>query len=260
MTPVRVSRLWRYPVKSMRGEAVSELFVEPGGITGDRAYAFTDLRTRQPASAKRHAALLQCRAAYLVEPAAAGPPPPVEVTFPDGTVVRDDHSELTRRVAELLGCPVRLTVDTPGRLVDLAPVHVLAASTLRRLAAAYPDGDWDPRRLRPNILIDDDPAGEGEDGWLSCDLHIGADAVLHVVTPTARCVTTTLAQGDLPRDRNVLRTLARVGRRQVGSLGEFLCAGSYAEVVTGGTIRTGDPVRIERVPPRGGVIADAING
>lgn len=255
MTGASVARLWRYPVKSMRGEEVTELAVAPGGVIGDRGYAFYDLRLRRIASAKRHAALLQCQARYLAVPAAAEPVPPIEVTFPDGSVVRDDAAELTRRVQELLDDPVRLTTGTPGELVDLAPVHVLATSTLRRLSAAYPAGDWDARRLRPNILIDDDAA---EEGWLSCDLHIGADAVVHVVTPTARCVMTTLAQGDLPRDRNVLATLARVGRRQVGALGEYLCAGSYAEVVRPGVVRAGDPVGMERVAPRRGVIAAAI--
>ena len=70
---------------------------------------------------------------------------------------------------------------------------------------------------------------------------------------------TTLAQGELPRDREILRTLARVGRREIGMLGQFACAGSYAEVVQPGVVRSGDPVRIERVQPRQGALATAID-
>ena len=144
---------------------------------------------------------------------------------------------------------VPIAMAAPGTMLDLAALHVVAASTLGMLATEYPTGDWDPRRLRPNMLIEDGDEPEDANGWLGCDLHLGADAVVHVVGPTPRCVMTTLAQGELPRDREILRTLARVGRREIGMLGQFACAGSYAEVVQPGVVRSGDPVRIERVQP-----------
>jgi hypothetical protein len=141
----------------------------------------------------------------------------------------------------------------------VAALHVLAASTLRRLAAEHPDGDWDPRRLRPNILIEAGDEPGDEDEWRGCDLHLGAEAVVHLVGPVARCVMTTLAQGELPRDSGMLKTIARVGRKQIGSLGQFACAGSYAEVVRPGVVRRGDPVRLERVEPRQGALAATID-
>lgn len=308
MKGASVGRLWHYPVKSMRGEEVREILLGPGGVVGDRAYGFLDVQTGRVASAKRpkrYGALLECRARFLSPPGADEPTPPIEVTFPDGRVVRGDEAELTRRVTALLGREVRMvtsapvgaaleevwpTLDgfgpdavadalqiepadehgdrivqvfvamaAPGTMLDLAALHVVAASTLRRLAAEYPDGDWDPRRLRPNMLIEDDDGPVDEDEWLGCDLHLGAEAVVHVVAPTPRCVMTTLAQGELPRDGQVLRTLARVGRREIGRLGQFACAGSYAEVVNPGVVRSGDPVRIERVHPRQGALTAAID-
>jgi uncharacterized protein YcbX len=60
--------------------------------------------------------------------------------------------------------------------------------------------------------------------------------------PDPRCVMTTLAQGDLPRDTEILRTLVQHNGIQVGSAGRFPCAGIYAVVAAGGTLRTGDPV------------------
>src|SRR5256885_16435729 len=36
-----VESLWRYPVKSMRGEELDELFAGYAGVYGDRVFAFT---------------------------------------------------------------------------------------------------------------------------------------------------------------------------------------------------------------------------
>jgi uncharacterized protein len=310
MTDASVGRLWHYPVKSMQGEEVSEVLLGSDGVAGDRAYGFVDIETGKLVSAKRpnrFGVMLDCHARFLAPPSPDGPPPPIEVTFPDGTVVRgdsDDGAELMRHMTKVLGREVRLittvpdglafdelwpeieglgpdalvnamqveppdshgdrvvqfpvAMAAPGTLLDLAALHVLATGTLRRLAEAHPDGDWDPRRLRPNMLIDDGGEPTDEDDWLGCDLHIGADAVVHVVGPTPRCVMTTLAQPGLPKDGAVLKTIARVGLKEIGAMGQFACAGSYAEVVTPGLVRSGDPIRFERVQPRKGALAATI--
>jgi uncharacterized protein YcbX len=119
MADATVGRLWHYPVKSMQGEEVGEVLLGPGGVVGDRAYGFVDVETGRLASAKRpkrFGALLDCRARFLAPPSADAPTSPIEVTFPDGTVVTDDDSELTRRTAELLGREVRLISTAPDGL------------------------------------------------------------------------------------------------------------------------------------------------
>jgi hypothetical protein len=63
----------------------------------------------------------------------------------------------------------------------------------------------------------------------------------------------------LPRDPGILKTIASVGRKDVEPLGQLVCAGSYAEVVTPAVVRNGDPVRIERVQPRAGALAATID-
>ena len=154
--------------------------------------------------------------------------------------------------------PIPAAMAAPGTLLDLAAMHVLATSTLAWMADAHPDGDWDPRRMRPNILIDDSAEPGNEDDWLGCDLHIGEQVVVHIVGPTPRCVMTTLAQPGLAKDSNVLKTVARVNMKEMGALGQFPCAGSYAEVVSPGAVRRGDPIRFERVEPRKGALAATI--
>jgi hypothetical protein len=66
---------------------------------------------------------------------------------------------------------------------------------------------------------------------------------------------TTLAQPGLPKDSQVLKTVARVGTKEFGSIGQYPCAGAYAEVVTPGPVRRGDAIHLEQVEPRKGAFA-----
>jgi uncharacterized protein YcbX len=129
-----------------------------------------------------------------------------------------------------------------GAFFDLFPVSVLTTSTLEQLRASRPQSLIDERRFRMNVIVATKPAGFLENGWVNRDLGVGATARLHVAMPDPRCVMTTLAQDDLPRDTEILRTLVQHNRIQVGSAGQFPCAGVYAVVDAGGTLRTGDPV------------------
>ncbi len=267
MTGASVDRLWQYPVKSMQGSEVDAILLGPSGVAGDRAYGFVDVETGQLASAKdskRFGALLDCHAKFLTPPTSGGLPPPIEVTFPDGAVVGsddDDGAELTRRVSEFLGRPMRFVTADPDALgfVDLAQVHVLATSTLRRLGDDHPGGKWEPRRMRPNILVEDGDLLEREDDWLGCDVYLGEQAVVHLVLPTPRCVMTTLAQPGLPKDAFVLKTIARFGLKDLATFGQSACAGWYADIVTPGIVRRGDPIRVQRVQPRKGALAATID-
>ena len=131
-----------------------------------------------------------------------------------------------------------------GAFFDLFPLSVLTTSTLEQLRASRPQSLIDERRFRMNVIVGTKAVGFLENGWVNRDLGVGATARLHVAMPDPRCVMTTLAQGDLPRDTEILRTLVQHNRVQVGSGGQFPCAGIYAVVAAGGTLRTGDPVEL----------------
>lgn len=123
-----------------------------------------------------------------------------------------------------------------GTFFDCAVVHLLTTATLDRLGELYPRGRFEVRRFRPNIVVT--PAsGERtfiENAWVGQPLAIGDEVRLSVTGPCGRCVMTTLAQGDLPKDPEILRTAAQHNRVHVGV---------YAAVVRGGTIRRGDSLR-----------------
>jgi uncharacterized protein YcbX len=123
-----------------------------------------------------------------------------------------------------------------GTFFDCAVVHLLTTSTLDRLRALYPQGRFEVRRFRPNIVVqaaEDRVADFVENAWIGRTVAIGEDVQLRITGPCPRCVMTTLPQADLPKDPGILRAAAQHNQANVGV---------YAAVVQGGTIRRGDPV------------------
>ncbi len=125
-----------------------------------------------------------------------------------------------------------------GTFFDCAAVHVLTTATLDRLRELYPQGRFEVRRFRPNVVVETAPGVKEfvENGWIDHTLVIGDAVRLRITGPCPRCVMTTLSQGDLPRDPGILRTAAQHNQVNVGV---------YASVLQGGTIRRGDAVRLE---------------
>jgi uncharacterized protein len=103
---------------------------------------------------------------------------------------------------------------------------------------------FDVRRFRMNAILKTERPGFVENDWVSHALALGEGVQLDIALLDPRCVMTTLAQDDLPQDTDVLRTLVRHNRVQLGELGQFPCAGVYAVVAAPGVVRTGDRVML----------------
>ncbi len=262
-----VVTLWRYPVKSMRGEELNAAEITVRGLSGDRGYAVIDAETGKVASAKhpkKWGRLFDCRA--LLEPSQTnGPAAPVQVMLPDGHWATSGTTDMDQRLSALLGRTVRLTAavpttpqleeywpDVPGRarqntvtdeampagtFFDGALVHLMTTATLDALRRLYPEGRFEVRRFRPNLVVAS-PPGEPrfvENDWINRTLAIGHNLRLKVTGPCARCVMTTLPQGDLPEDAGILRTAVQHNRAAVGL---------YATVLVPGRVVRGDQVRL----------------
>jgi uncharacterized protein len=276
-----VAAIWRYPVKSMLGEQLDASEVGERGLAGDRGYALVDVESGNIVSAKsprRWGQLFECRAEFLEPPDTDGKLPPVLVTLPDGTSVRSDDHDADDALSLAFGRTVRLASQAPSELIieelpvsgkgevddrvgaerqgqiallappgtffDAAPVHVVTTSTLAALAAVYPSGRFDPRRFRPNVVIEDAADGFVENAWVGNTMAIGARVALDILLSVPRCVMTTLPQGDLPADRGILRTIASENRFDIPGLGPSSCVGVYGIVTTGGTVAAGDAVEL----------------
>lgn len=102
-----VQQIWRYPVKSMTGEKLSQCVVESLGIPGDRGWALRDEAAHEITNGKRIPLLMQCAAKYREQPG-DGFIPQVEITFPDGSRVSSDDPQANARLSEVLGKLVTL--------------------------------------------------------------------------------------------------------------------------------------------------------
>jgi uncharacterized protein YcbX len=267
-----VVSLWHYPVKSMMGEELNATEVTERGLLGDRAYAAVDSSDGKVATAKnprKWPSLFDFRATFIEPPRIGADVPPVRITLPDGIIATSQQSDLNQILSKALNRQVTLHAterghvqpanaeeywpdiegldyrDTvtdfalpEGTFFDCATVHLLATATLDRLCELYPQGRFEVRRFRPNVVMVP-VSGEKtfiENSWLGHTLTIGDEVRLSVTGSCPRCVMTTLSQGDLPRDPGILRTAAQHNQVNVGV---------YAAVVRGGTIRRGDPIRLE---------------
>jgi uncharacterized protein YcbX len=272
-----VQALFRYPVKSMQGERLNEIEIGTEGIIGDRAYALREANGRV-VTAKKWPTLLECSARYEAPPTSKALAP-LCITLPDGRTIQAQDPDASAVLSTVLGRPVLLEraqgdqhhraeidpatvfgdvpVETlkpgftaatlpdsfalpPGTFFDAASIHLLASVTLAHLRTLTGgDAQLDPRRFRPNLVVDTAAGVEGflEDDWLEGSLDVGEHVRIVQLQPTLRCVMTTHRQAELGRDRRILRTAAQHHHAQVGV---------WAAIGTPGHVRIGDPVVLVR--------------
>jgi uncharacterized protein YcbX len=262
----------------MLGEELNSSYVTEHGLIGDRTYALIDQQTGKVASAKnprKWGKLFDFRAAFVDPPQVSENIPPVRITFPDGTQIfsSDQDYIIDNSLSSVFGRGVRLmraSLDKPSyeeywpdikglaqrekvtdeampshTFFDIAVIHILTTSTINHLRELYPEGRFEVRRFRPNIVIESESSSSEEkkkdlieNSWVGKKLMIGKDIVLKVIGPCTRCVMITLPQGDLPNDLGILRTVAKYNH---------VTAGVYASVerCEGASILRGDLVRLE---------------
>jgi uncharacterized protein YcbX len=246
-----VVALWRFPVKSMQGEACDELNFGQHGVANDRDFGVYDVDARTIISAKREGRLLEAAARMVSDE--------VVVTLPGGQEL-DPGDVLDECLTRWLGRPVRL-VDAAkhgvatfesqndferddsaseswegvkGKFVDDSPLHVLTTSDLERLAVERSDLQWDVRRFRPNVVIDAasgtlDAAEPGQ------RLRLG-DVEIEIQNDCKRCVMTTRPQpGNLERQLDILRHVSKNHDNVVGL---------RASVIRAGVVHVGDVVQL----------------
>ena len=154
------------------------------------------------------------------------------------TELRDIFGRLEDEPLPDLGAfPVEtLTSATlPGSYFDCYPLFLLSRTSLASMQAARPESQFDSRRFRPNLLLElDEQAGYPENEWVGKRVKLG-EVVLDVAMECPRCVMTTHAFADLPKDAGVMRTLVKENGGNIGV---------YASVVEAGVVREGDGVEV----------------
>jgi uncharacterized protein len=261
----KLASIWRYPVKSMLGEELAEIGVSESGLDGDRAFALIDCATGKVASAKNPRLwpnLFDHAAWFSSEGPHSDAHSELYIKLPNSERLDVNHAQLNERLSESVGRKVKLAglptgqaqsegywpdhdwlthrgqvfefALPSGTLFDCSPVHIVTSSTLATLQAIAPTSCFDVCRFRPNLVIEatGQSAGFIENDWINRLLNVG-EVQLRITRASPRCVMTTLRQGVLPHDSDILRSAVHANGGNVGV---------YADVIRPGRMGVGDLV------------------
>jgi uncharacterized protein len=232
-----VLELWRYPVKSMLGERLEEVRIDTRGVVGDRLFAVAD-REGKLGSGKSSRRFRTLPGLFELRARSNGDHP--IVTLPDGRELPVGDPALDAFLSERYADELHVTRESTVPHHDAAPLHLVTTASLRWLQSRLPESAIDRRRFRPNMVIDVEGDEPVEDEWVGSRFVLG-DAMITIRERCVRCVMTTNAQDDLPKDSAVLREVTAANDA---------CLGVVAEVERAGTVRLGDEVRVLRVTDR----------
>ncbi len=255
-----VESLWRYPVKSMRGEEVDEIFAGYAGVYGDRLFAFRSSASREAfpyLTAREQPEMLLYRPRFREPDKAARP-----INLAEAESMAPGTNPLSASAAELM-----VDVETPAKetlaiddgalierlrqgidgkhhlslmrseqaMTDSRPVSIFSLQTVRALDEET-GATWDKRRFRANIYLDlTSSPGFAEDKFVGKSLRIGAKVVISILQRDPRCIIITLD----PETAAVSPALLKKVAQAHGGM-----AGVYGAVLVEGTLRKHDPVEL----------------
>ena len=256
----KVDSLWRYPVKSMRGEELEEAFMGFSGVYGDRLFAFRSAATPKGfpyLTGREQREMLRYRPRFRYTDKAAQPLNLAEAAgiAPGLTPVYADPADLMVDVETPLG--ETLGIDDPALLhllgagisekhtltllradramTDCRPVSLFSVQTARQLGEELGTA-VDQRRFRANVYVDlKDAGGFGEDVLVGRSLRIGSKAVLAILERDPRCVMISLDPDTGASNPEFLRKVAQAHDGM---------AGVYGATLVEGTLRKGDAVEL----------------
>src|SRR4030095_8531960 len=207
-----VESLWRYPIKSMSGETMTEAFMGFSGFYGDRCFAFKNSSARKGfpyLNATAPEQILRYRSQFRYPERAARPPNLTEamsiapgvtpanaepndlmldVVAPSGAVLAVDDPALIEMLCEGLRGENHITLVRSDRaLTDCRPVSLISLQTVRQVEAEL-GMPVDKRRFRANVYLEL-AAGEGfaEERLVGRRLRIGSRAEVSVLERDPRC-------------------------------------------------------------------------
>ena len=254
----KVESLWRYPVKSMRGEELDEIFAGYPGVYGDRVFAFTSslspkgfpfftgrdqrqmiryhARFRNPEKAARPINLAEAESSGANPISANASELMIEVETPDGkTIAIDDVALIDNLRANIDGKHELKLLRSDKAITDCRPLSIFAVQSAKKLAEET-GTNVDKRRFRANVYVDlTNAAGFAEDQFVGKTLRIGSKVVVSVLERDPRCMMITLDPDTAEKTPAILKQVAQAHEGM---------AGVYGAVLMEGVIRKGDSVEL----------------
>ena len=253
-----VESLWRYPVKSMRGEELDEMFAGYLGFYGDRLFAFKSSaspkgfpyltgreqrqmlryrpRFRAPDKAARPINLTEAESLSANPVSADLADLMVDVETPTGETVAIDNPALIDMLRADIDEKHQLTLMRSGRaMTDCRPVSIFSLQSARQLAEET-GTPVDKRRFRANVYVDLASAeGFTENEFVGRSLRIGPKVVVTILERDPRCMMITL---DPDTGEKAPAILKKVAQAHDGM------AGVYGAVMVEGMVHKGDSVEL----------------
>ncbi len=254
----KVDSLWRYPVKSMRGEELDEAFASYSGIYGDRVFAFRSSANHMGFpyfTAREQRKLLQYRPRFRYPDKAARPINLIEaesrdanplsadlaellvdVETPDGKTVAIDDPALIEMLRTEVDQKHQVTLMQSQRaMTDCRPVSLFTLQSAQQLAEET-GTRADKRRFRANIYVDLTSAkGFGENELVGRSVRIGSKVVITILERDPRCVIITLDPDTGEKTPAILKKVAQAHEGM---------AGVYGAVLLEGMLHKGDTVEL----------------
>jgi uncharacterized protein YcbX len=253
-----VDSLWRYPVKSMRGEELEEMFAGYAGVYGDRLYAFDSSangrgfpyftgreqrqmllyrpRFRFPDKAARPINLAEAEQRTAAPLSATPAELMLDVETPDGEIFAIDDPALIEKLRAGIDAKHELKLLRSDRsLTDASPLSLFSVQTVRKLEEES-DVAVDKRCFRANVYLDLPSRGAfAEEEFVGRSLRIGSKAVVAILKRDSRCMMITLHPDTAEKSPAILKTVAQRHGNMVGVYGAMLVEGM---------IRKNDPVEL----------------
>jgi uncharacterized protein len=253
-----VESLWRYPVKSMRGEEMDEIFASYAGVYGDRLFAFVSSANRQGFpffTGRDQRQMIRYRPRFRNSEKAAQPinraeaerananpisakseELMIDVETPDGKTFAIDDPALVDHLRAGTEAQHQLTLLRSDKaLTDCRPISIFAVQSARKLGQET-GSEVNKRRFRANVYVDLKSAkGFEEDGFVGRSLRIGPRVVVAVLDRDPRCMMITLDPDTAEKTPEVLKKVAQAHDG---------FAGIYGAILAEGMIRRGDPVEL----------------
>src|SRR5438876_7846031 len=254
----KVESLWRYPVKSMRGEELDEIFAGYAGVYGDRVFAFTSslspkgfpfftgrdqrqmiryrARFRNPEKAARPINLAEAESSGANPISANASELMIEVETPEGkTLAIDDPALIDNLRANVDENHELKLLRSDKAITDCRPLSIFAVQSAKKLGEET-GTNVDKRRFRANVYVDlTNAAGFAENQFVAKTLRIGAKVTVAVLQRDARCMMITLDPDTAEKTPAILKQVAQAHEGM---------AGVYGAVLMEGMIRKGDSVEL----------------
>jgi MOSC domain-containing protein len=254
----KIESLWRYPVKSMRGEELDEIFASYAGVYGDRLFAFESSaspkgfpfftgreqrqmiryrpRFRNPEKAARPINSAEAESSGANPISANASELMIDVETPDGKTFSIDDPALIDNLRSNVDVKHELKLLRSDKAItDCRPLSIFAVQTAKRLGEETGVA-VDKRRFRANVYLDLTNAdGFAEDQFVGRSLRIGSKVTVAVLQRDARCMMVTLDPDTAEKTPAILKAVAQAHEGM---------AGVYGAVLAEGMIRKGDPIEL----------------